>query len=288
MSYRDLVLKSIRDLPTLPTSTNELLKLLQAEEMDADAICKAITFDPVLSGLVLGIANSALLGGRVEIASIRAAVLRLGHNRLLATVLGAAVGPRMRESGMTCYDAWPGSLWEQSVALAVAAEEVAIQAAIVNPADAFTIGLLADVGKLGMAPVAGEHAEELVQHTLKDQVGFDRAERDILDIDHSEAGALMLESWGLPQSIVVPVHWHHRPCDCPSEYQSLADIVHVAQHLCRQLGGPQGFDEGHMEVQPESLERLYLNDAEVELALFSIENKLGEVMRAFGVRRAAA
>lgn len=288
MSYRDQVLESIRDLPQLPASTTELLGLLQAEEMDADSVCKAITFDPVLSGLVLGVANSALLAGRVEIASIRAAILRLGQNRLLPTVLGAAVGPRLREPGMTCYDSWPGSLWEQSVALAVASEEVAAQAAIVNPADAFTLGLLADVGKLGMAKVAGEHCEELVHKTLHDKRSFDSAEREVLDIDHPEAGALMLKDWGLPDSVTVPVQWHHRPEQCPVDYRSLADIVHVAQHACCQLGGPLGFDEGHMDMNEESMERLYLSESDLELALFSIEGKLSEVMRAFGVRRSAA
>jgi len=288
MSYRDKVLDTISQLPHLPASTSTLLGLLQAEEMDADAVCRAITFDPVLSGLVLGVANSALLAGRVEIASIRAAILRLGHNRLMATVLGSAIGPRLRESGMTCYDSWPGSLWEQSVALAVASEEIALQAAIVNPADAFTVGLLADVGKLGMASVAGEHCEALVQKALQEKLPFDHAEREVLDIDHPEAGALMLESWGLPLSIVVPVQWHHRPQHCPVEYQSLADIVHVAQHVCQQLGGPMGFDQGHMDLQPQSMKHLYLTESDLELALFSIEGKLSEVMRAFGVRRSAA
>ncbi|MBL4770276.1 MAG: HDOD domain-containing protein [Planctomycetes bacterium] len=288
MSYRDSVLEAIRDMPRLPSSTSNLLKLLQNPEMDADAVCKAITFDPVLTGLVLGVANSALLAGRVEVASIRGAVLRLGHKRLISTVLSAAVGPKLQSSSMTCYDTRPGSLWEQSVGMAMCAEEMALLSAIVNPADAFTVGLLADVGKLGMASITAQHAPELVERTLQQELSFDSAERAVLDIDHPEAGALLLTHWGLPTSIVEPVQWHHRPDQCSLEYQSMADIVHLAQYVCGQLGIVMGFDEMHMELQSESMERLYLTDNDLDLALFSIEKKLDGVMRAFGVGRAAA
>ncbi|MFT4648540.1 MAG: HD-like signal output (HDOD) protein [Glaciecola sp.] len=288
MSYRDSVLETIRGLPQLPASTGDLLKLLQADKIDTDRVCKAITFEPRLSGLVLGIANSALLAGRVEVGSIRAAVLRLGHKLLIASLLGSAVKPMFQKSGMTCYDTSQGSLWEQSVALALAAEQVAIQSAIVNPADAFTVGLLADVGKLGMASTATEHSHALVELTLRKGLAFDSAERMILDIDHPEASALLLASWGLPRSLVDPVQWHHRPDQCPLEYQTLADTAHVAHYLCEQLGGPLAFDASHFALQQGSLDRLHFTEDDMDLAMFSVDNKIDDVMRAFGVRRQAA
>lgn len=288
MSYRDSVLESIRAMPRIPSSTSNLLKLLQCEEMDADEVCKAITFDPVLTGLVLDVANSALMSGRVEVASIRGAVLRLGHKRLIATVLSAAVGPRMKDSDLTCYDTRPGSLWEQSVGMALSAEELARQSGLLNPADAFTAGLLVNVGKLSMAKVTGEHGKALVELTLGGEMPFDQAERTLLNIDHGEAGAILLKDWGVPPSIVEPVRWHHRPDLCPLDYQSLADAVHVAGYLCGQIGIARGFDESHMLLQHESMDRLYLTENDLDLAIFSIESKIDDVLRAFNVRRRAA
>ncbi|MCP5022013.1 MAG: HDOD domain-containing protein [bacterium] len=76
----------------IPSSTSNLLKLLQREELDSDGVCKAITVDPVLAGLVSGVANSVLIVCRVEIASIRGALQHLGHKRLIATVLTPQLG----------------------------------------------------------------------------------------------------------------------------------------------------------------------------------------------------
>jgi HD-like signal output (HDOD) protein len=285
MNHRNCVLDSIRGLPPLPASTGTLLKLLQAAKMDTDRICKAITLDPCLSELVSGIANSQLLADRAEVGSIRGAVSRLGHKLLIASLLGSAVRPMLQQFGMTFYDTSQGGLYEQSVALALASEQVAIQSAILNPADAFTVGLLADVGKLGMASTAAEHGHELVEVTMRKGLASDSAEREILNIDHPEASALMLKSWGLPRSIVVPVQWHHRPDQCPLEYQALADTAHVAHYLCEQMGGPLSFNASHLELHQSCMDRLHITEDDMELAIYSVENKIDNVMRAFGIQR---
>ncbi len=271
-----------------PSSTCRLLELLQADEMDADAVCKVITFDPVLTGLVLGVANSALTAGRVEVTSIRGAVLRLGHKRLTATVLGAAFGPHLGGSDLACHDRWPGSQWEQTLAMALSAEELARLSGSVDPTDAFTAGLLADVGNLGMAKATDDHGEALVDLTGSGQISFDQAGQEALQTDPAKAGALVLEDWGLPLAIVEPVQWHHRPDRCPLDYQSIADTLHVAQYLCGQIGIVTGFDEGRMLLRQDSLDRLYLTDHDLDFAVFSIENKVDEFARTFCERRVAA
>ncbi len=193
MGYCDSVVGSIHPAPRIPSSTSNLLELLQREELDADGVCKAIAFDPVLTGLVLAVANSVLIAGRVEVASIRAALLHLGHKRLIATVLGSAIAPRMAGPVVTCCDAMPGNLWEQGVGVALAAEELVRQSGWINPADAFAAGLFAGVGKLGLASTLQGPSDSSVGGMPDGAMPMDKTEREHLKDDHGEAGAILLK-----------------------------------------------------------------------------------------------
>ncbi len=288
MAYRENTLDSTRAMSRISAPTSRLLELLQADEIDADAVSKVITFDPLLTGLVLGVATSAWTAGCAEPTSIRGAVLRLGHKRLIATVLGAAAGLRMQDSGLTRHDRRPGSQWEQTVAMALSAEGLAKLSGLVDPTDAFTAGLLTGVGKSGMAKVVSEQGEARIELARSGEISFDHAEREVRQLDHAEAGALVLEDWGLPLAIVEPVQWHHRPDQCPMAYQSMADTLHVAQYLCGQIGMVMGFGEGRMLLQQDRLDRLCLTGRDLDLAVFSIESKVDEFARGFCERRVAA
>ncbi|MCP5022014.1 MAG: HDOD domain-containing protein [bacterium] len=93
----------------------------------------------------------------------------------------------MADPVVTCCDVLPGSLWEQSIVVALAAEELVKQAGWKNPADALTAGLFANVGKLGFASTSGVPVETLVGGRPEGAMPMDKTKRMLLKIGHGEA-----------------------------------------------------------------------------------------------------
>jgi HD-like signal output (HDOD) protein len=57
------------------------------------------------------------------------------------------------------------------------------------------------------------------------------AESKVFGATHPEVGAYLLGLWGLPDSIVEAVAFHHSPSQCPGESFSPLTAVHVADYL---------------------------------------------------------
>ena len=75
---------------------------------------------------------------------------------------------------------------------------------------------------------------------------------------HAEMGAYLLGIWGLQDSIVEALAFHHSPSKCPSRDFIPLTAVHVADCLENEAGP----EEGHIQTQLDStyLEEIGLAD----------------------------
>jgi putative nucleotidyltransferase with HDIG domain len=140
------------------------------------------------------------------------------------------------------YDLGPKQLWEHSLATALTAAEVAKHLGVRDPADAFTAGLLHDLGKVVLGNFIDVDLNEIMGLVRSEEVSFDEAERAVLGMDHAEVAAILLHNWKLPQEIVDAVRWHHRPALWEGEDDTLVSIVHLADVLCMDIGFGVGND----------------------------------------------
>ena len=90
-----------------------------------------MSLDVSLTADVLRLANSAALGHRANITSVRDAAVRLGTSTLLSLTLASRVGGRMLQA-LPAYGLQPGALWERSVAASIAAEAWGLPLTIVD------------------------------------------------------------------------------------------------------------------------------------------------------------
>ncbi|HIG27988.1 MAG TPA: HDOD domain-containing protein [Verrucomicrobiales bacterium] len=97
--------------------------------------------------------------------------------------------------------------------------------------EAFTAGLLHDVGKRVLASNLPEDYEKAVELAQVEHRQMWEAESEVFKATHAETGAYLLGLWGMPVTLVEAVPLHHFPNQCFSnEFNSLT-AVHVADAL---------------------------------------------------------
>lgn len=217
------------NLPSPPTIAAKILKTIKNEESSLNDLEKIISMDPALTSKLLRIANSTFYALPYEISNVNRALSILGTNVIKNIALSFVISGNLRGETDSSFDF--EYFWRRSVTAAVAAELVSgmLQE---KDEDIFVTALLQDIGVLIMFLNKGR---EYVA-TLK-QCGMDRAtdlicaERKMYQFDHQQLGCALLENWGIPQSIVRPIRYHHEPHLTPEEDRRTSSVLYVANLL---------------------------------------------------------
>jgi len=116
----------------------------------------------------------------------------------------------------------------------------------------YTAGLLHDVGRLVFASNLCERYTAVVKASQENGTSVWEEERQKLGATHAEVGAYLLGLWGLSDSIVEAVAFHHRPSDCVERRFSPLTAVHVAKALQEELSqtgdGPSHIDSMYLNT----------------------------------------
>ena len=254
MSIREKVLAAIPEIPTLPTSATQVLRLVRDPDAGIGEIMEAIEYDPTLTAEILRLANTAYFAGPRKIATLRDAGVLLGSQRILQLVMASSVLPITRQP-LRGYDLPGGQLARQSMSMAIGAELLAGLAGRRPPNHTFTSGLLADIGKIVLGSFLEIDARPVLELAFDGGLSFEEAERAVLGIDHAEVGAALLEAWNVPDEVIQVVRWHHDPNRLEGD-PFAGDLVHVASLLCASCGIGAGVDGLNYRPCSEALDRL--------------------------------
>jgi len=279
MSCRDDILKSLLSVPPLPASTQQALMLLDDPHADVAQVTAALQLDPGLSSNLLRLANSALFGSPRGVESVRDAFLRLGVKRVRSLILAAGVTPQLKQE-IRGYGLEPGELLLHSVAVATATQIVAEVAGKVAPDAAVTAGLLGNIGKTVLGSFLEIDVQPILDLAKRDNLAFEEAEDKLLGINHAEVGALLLEHWNLPATVVEVVRWQLQPQLAPEPSLAL-DLVHIADILAKMSGIGVGLDGLCYKTDPLVCQRLALTDAMIQMMLLQLLQYLPELKTLF-------
>jgi HD-like signal output (HDOD) protein len=241
--------RHISDLPVLPTLVGRLVTLDMTSEGAFDEVVEIAEEEPTFTVRILALANSALFAPNQEILNIRQAVSRVGACRIAELCTSMAL---LRAFSPTSDE--ERGLWKHALQTAVAARHIASASPVCSaePQDAYLLGLLHDFGRFVLVELAPDELRPV------DEVGLNLPEllvileKKALGFDHSEVGALAMEHWGLPASIVAYIRAYHRYDEVESLAQHVVDpqllqVVQIADHLSVQmLLAPSDFAEGSL------------------------------------------
>ncbi|MBR7793517.1 HDOD domain-containing protein [Undibacterium sp. FT147W] len=224
------MIKHMKDLPMLPAVARELVSVLEDENSSLDLINEKIAMDHAITAKVLRLVNSSHFGVNSRVVTIQQATALLGVEKIKNLVRLTILANR--SSASYCEGFNFQAFWRHSVATAICAELIS-RALHMKHDFAFTAGLLHDIGRLVLVTYYPEKYAEVIKHRqLKDCYLLD-AEREIMGIDHVDAGLTLAQQWFFAEAIQDAIRGHH--CPDIAGIHPLASVVHVADAVVHAL-----------------------------------------------------
>jgi putative nucleotidyltransferase with HDIG domain len=219
--------RSIEDLPTLPHVVSQVLEKTRNPDSDLDEVVRLISNDQALVSTYLRLVNSAFYGFNRRITTLKQAITLLGYRSVRNVVVNAGVVGIFRKR--TFNTRHRRRLWDHSVACGVASRLLAEHEQYKAREEAFTAGLLHDIGKVVIDQYAPRESAEIqsrVEGGLEPRV----AEREVLGVDHARIGSWIADRWHLPKTLCEMIERHHEP-DAPTGDPDLVRIVATANAI---------------------------------------------------------
>jgi putative nucleotidyltransferase with HDIG domain len=217
-------------LPSLPAAASAALALARDPEADVDGLCRIIQTDVGLAARVLRVANSAALGRRNPARKLQEAIITVGL-RKTCDIMVAACAKRLYDGASSRTE----ELWNHSLAVGVAAEELARLTRTVESGCAFLPGLFHDVGRVAFLIADASAAEAIAGVVANGEGDTSFFEREWYGFDHAEAGAILAEDWGLALELCDAIRWHHDPTEAGAA-RDLAVVLNGADAIAYAIG----------------------------------------------------
>ncbi len=229
------VVSGIESLPSIPSLYSEVIQEINSPEGSLNRVGEIIARDSGMSAKILQMVSSSFFGLPTHVSNPVRACQLLGLETIKALVLSVGIFSQFSKSRDFSVD----SLWEHSMATALLAREIAAKEDMGQESidDAFMAGLLHDVGKLILMDKTPEEFLEIRELIDSSSCGALEAEQRVLGTTHAQVGAYLLGIWGLPESIVEAVAWHHCPEVRRNRTLDALTVVHLANIQASGNGG---------------------------------------------------
>ncbi len=199
------LVRNVKTLPALPETVRRVRAAMERPDTSMNDVAEIVEQDPSLSAKLLSLANSSAYGFAHRVENVGKAVTLLGLRETYSVVLTSAVIDYFVASQHFDYKAY----WRWSVFCATAARAIAGVCNYPDRGNAFTAGLLHDLGRLVFAEVIPERYAAIDQK-LPDREVIALEER-MLGVAHPEIGYLLAREWNLPGDIMTAMRFHHKP-----------------------------------------------------------------------------
>jgi putative nucleotidyltransferase with HDIG domain len=242
------LLNKIEDLPPLPAVAAKVMGMAEDDRTSAMDLAQVLSTDQALTAKLIRISNSAYYGFARRISTVREAVVMLGFKQVRQVSVGASMMNAFKRTGVD--DGFDLDLfWGHSVAVAVASEALAKKTLGAKPEDAFTAGILHDIGRLVLRQEMPREFADAVRLARLGECSLHEAELHTTGFAHDEIGQALGELWKFPGHLVDAVRCHHDDTLTASA-DGLAGVVAQANRLMLHYGLFCGYDLDIGEVPP--------------------------------------
>lgn len=241
----DEMVNQMLELRPLSAVATRILELTEGDRFSAHELAQVITSDQALTAKMLRLANSAYYGFPRRIATVRDAVVLLGFRAVRSATLATCLVDIAPGSNRLDYE----QFWHFSVSVGMLAEVLARSEGM-HQENAFTAGVIHDIGRLALDQHAPEAFDACIQHAATQGVGLPQAQRAVLGFTDAELGGALALHWNFPQPLVEAVRLHQLDPHALPDPQSLAAFVVRAREFARSYGLPDGLTTPGEQARP--------------------------------------
>lgn len=267
------MLGRVYELPVLSAHIGRIIQIRNDPDATAKDLAELVEADSGLAAQVLRYARSPFFGIASEVKTIQDAItLALGFDMVINLALGlATLKPFANQSegplGMH-------TLTHDSVLAASLAQKLVKkykQISTVTPGEAYLAGLIHNLGFLLLGHLfKAEYFllnkmvkanPNLPVTTLESRLLVSGQARELMQLGHAKAGAMLLDQWGLPHEIAVACQEHHNP-EYDGLHFELANLLLLVGRLLKPYGVGDACSD---EIPVQVLQRLGLSDCKDQL-----------------------
>lgn len=235
------IVNTTTDLTPLKSVATRAIQLAEDERSAAMDLATVISSDQALTSKLLKLSNSAYYGYARRISNVREAVILLGMRTVRSVAISSAIIDAFKLPQLE-HDAFDHDLfWAHSVTVGLVAETIARETKAARPEDAFTAGVLHDVGKLAMMLAEPAMFAEVIDLTMREEMRYREAELAVFQVGHEQVGARLAQRWKFPDGLVGAIREHH-PVKQIRTIETMSDVVAAANLACNREGLACGFD----------------------------------------------
>lgn len=225
MQIQDLLRKTDK-LPNVPDVVRELIVMLNDPNANYFDISNKVAHDQTMSLKVLRVVNSAYFGLSRKVYSIDEATVILGTNKLRTLVIASGFANSVKSvQGIDLK-----VFWNNSFRVAMLAQWLAKRTDSVNAEEAFTAGIVHNIGRLLLHLTEPAIAQE-IQKLIKEQyISRTKVEVDKLGFTTQDASKALMDLWKFPPELGEAVRLHKRPF-ADKDPQPLSCVLNLACYL---------------------------------------------------------
>lgn len=210
-------------IPGPPAGLAVIIRAAGDPKVSPRQLAQMISREPGFTAELLRLANRPLYRPARQIKSVQQATLLLGMRQIRNMALCYAVRATTAKIDTGALDRM--AFWEDSLRRATACQVLAQAIDHPDVTEAFTVGLLQDVGVIRLAAAHPHHGQALQDARQQPHAERRRREQALCGMDHIQAVLQRAQDWSFPSDLLDAIAHHHQP----QGGGALARIAHAAE-----------------------------------------------------------
>jgi len=215
-------------LPSPPSIALRLLETIKKEKFTFTEVAEIIQYDPALTAKVLKVVNSAYYSLPNKIVNIERALAILGVHVVKNIVFSFTLMDGLKVGSSDSFNI--DYFWKRSIISAIGTE-LFTGFFKIRDDDVFVAALLQDLGILILHSNYPVEYSRLIEEKNATRTPINVLEKGEFGFSHQDLCSEMLQQWGLPESIYLPVRHHHNYPEAPEQYRQTARILFLSNAL---------------------------------------------------------
>lgn len=279
-----LSMSRTENLPVLSSVVTEVLNTIDNPSSSPKMLEGILERDASIAGKILRVANSAAYSSQ-PIASVGRAVSMLGLNTVRSLVV--SIGFQNFSSGRSRSQRFSRvEFWKHSLAVALAARVLARMKAPALAEEAYTAGLMHDMGLLILDRFCPEELDRAIFDSAERGLPIHASLNEVLGYDEAQVSGLMAERFRLSELIRNAIEFHLNPI-AADQHQEASMLVSAANTLAHQCGYEN--QAPGVEMAMDAMAQVFLGIGEDQLGVIKtvIQAEVARNEAAFNLDAAA-